>query len=279
MDNKICSKCGLEKPLSEYYYNTHNKRHEARCKKCVKESNKNFRLDNLEKFKQKDKIYYDKNKEKLNEKCRERWSQNKDKYSLSSKKWQQENKEHVSQKNKEYRILNKEKLKEKDKIKGKEYYEKNKEKCNARNKRNYEKNKEKYLARNKLNREKKIEHYRMLNTKWTLNKRNTDESFKIKCILRDRIRFLIKTGKMKKTNSTIDLIGCSVDELKQHLESQFKDGMRWDNHGKFGWHVDHIKPCISFDLTNPEEQKRCFHFSNLQPLWWKENLRKGSKIA
>ena len=69
-----------------------------------------------------------------------------------------------------------------------------------------------------------------------------------------------------------------MQTLKQHLESQFKDGMSWNNHGVKGWHIDHIKPCASFDLTDPEEQKKCFHFSNLQPLWWIDNLKKKDKI-
>ena len=67
-----------------------------------------------------------------------------------------------------------------------------------------------------------------------------------------------------------------IKQLKQHLKKQFKKGMSWDNYGK--WHIDHIKPCASFNLDDTEEQRRCFNFSNLQPLWVKDNLQKGSKI-
>jgi len=70
------------------------------------------------------------------------------------------------------------------------------------------------------------------------------------------------------------LVGCSIDQLKQHIEKQFKKGMSWDNWGIYGWHIDHIKPCASFDLTKESEQKKCFHYTNLQPLWAKENLKK-----
>ena len=83
----------------------------------------------------------------------------------------------------------------------------------------------------------------------------------------------------KKQSKTFELLGYSVEDLKKHLESQFKDGMSWSNHGKFGWHIDHILPCASFDLTNPEEQKKCFHYSNLQPLWWNENLAKSKHLS
>ncbi len=75
----------------------------------------------------------------------------------------------------------------------------------------------------------------------------------------------------KKSKPTMKLIGCTVQELSQHLERQFKPGMTWQNHGVRGWHIDHKRPCCSFDLSKPEEQVKCFHFSNLQPLWWKDN--------
>ena len=76
----------------------------------------------------------------------------------------------------------------------------------------------------------------------------------------------------------MELIGCSFDYLKNHLECQFDDEMSWCNWGMKGWHIDHIIPCASFDLTNPEEQQICFHYSNLQPLWARDNMSKGSKV-
>jgi hypothetical protein len=79
----------------------------------------------------------------------------------------------------------------------------------------------------------------------------------------------------RKNNRTIDLLGCSVSFLKGYLEEKFKDGMTWENHGE--WHIDHIKPCASFNLLDQEDQKKCFHYTNLQPLWAFENLSKGCK--
>lgn len=81
---------------------------------------------------------------------------------------------------------------------------------------------------------------------------------------------------IRKSGRTLDLVGCSIDFLMNHLENKFLPGMTWDNYGK--WHIDHIRPCASFDLANPEEQKKCFHYTNLQPLWEKDNLKKGNKI-
>jgi len=81
----------------------------------------------------------------------------------------------------------------------------------------------------------------------------------------------------KKQGSTVDLLGCTPEQARRHIENQFKPGMSWENYGE--WHIDHIRPCSSFDLTDPDQQKECFHFSNLQPLWSTENLSKGAKWA
>jgi hypothetical protein len=87
----------------------------------------------------------------------------------------------------------------------------------------------------------------------------------------------LKTQKSIKSSNTINLLGCSLEEARKHLESQFKEGMTWENHGNKGWHIDHIRPCASFDLTDIEQQRDCFNYKNLQPLWWNENLSKGDK--
>ena len=79
-----------------------------------------------------------------------------------------------------------------------------------------------------------------------------------------------------KSGHTIDLLGCSIDQLKNHLENQFKPGMSWSNYGK--WHIDHIRPCASFDMRNPKDQKVCFNYKNLQPLWAIQNLTKKDRI-
>lgn len=86
----------------------------------------------------------------------------------------------------------------------------------------------------------------------------------------------IKAAGAGKSCGTQELIGCSHQRLKAHLESQFKPGMTWKNYGK--WHVDHIRPCASFnDLTEMSQQKDCFHYSNLQPLWASENMSKNAR--
>lgn len=92
-----------------------------------------------------------------------------------------------------------------------------------------------------------------------------------------RARLVRVLNGIVKHNHTLDLIGCTAKELKNYLASKFTDGMTWENYGMDGWHVDHIRPCASFDLADPEQQKQCFHYTNLQPLWARDNLSKGAK--
>ena len=95
----------------------------------------------------------------------------------------------------------------------------------------------------------------------------------IKANLRTRLYDVLK-GTLRSAH-TMDLIGCTPLELKTHLERQFTEGMSWDNYGK--WHIDHIIPCAAFDLTDPAQQRQCFHYSNLQPMWAADNFSKGKK--
>lgn len=111
------------------------------------------------------------------------------------------------------------------------------------------------------------------NRRLRLKKEKTILNKKIARNLRSRIREALK-GKNKSAH-TLKLIGCSIEQLKNHIESKFKLDMSWKNYGL--WHIDHIKPCASFDLRNPEEQYKCFNYTNLQPLWAEDNLKKGIK--
>jgi hypothetical protein len=79
--------------------------------------------------------------------------------------------------------------------------------------------------------------------------------------------------------SLLDLLGCSLDQLRKHIESQWSSGMSWDNYGLNGWHVDHIYPLSKLDLTDPEQLRRACHFSNLSPMWAELNRRKYNKVS
>ena len=104
-----------------------------------------------------------------------------------------------------------------------------------------------------------------------------DPEFKLMKTLRSRLGSAIKNQNATKSDNTMKLIGCSISFLKGYLEARFTEGMTWENHGK--WHIDHIKPCSSFNLLDEKEQQECFHYKNLQPLWADDNLSKGDKIT
>ncbi len=104
------------------------------------------------------------------------------------------------------------------------------------------------------------------------NRKKTDLNYNLLCNLRLRINQVLK-GKSKSAK-TKELLGCPIDYFLDYMESQFDDEMSWANYGQ--WHLDHIKPCAAFDLINPEEQRQCFHYTNMQPLWAEDNLRKGA---
>lgn len=122
---------------------------------------------------------------------------------------------------------------------------------------------------------KRVRVWRKANPGYEKNRRRTNPRFRIATCLRSRLNIALVAGGAKKAASTFALLGCSLDFLKAHLESRFRPGMTWENHGPV-WHLDHIKPCAKFDLTNPEQQKTCFHWTNLQPLFAKENLQKSA---
>jgi len=197
-----------------------------------------------------------------------------------AKMHRKENKEQIRKRRKQYCKENKEQISEQQK----QYYEENKQRISERKKQYYEENKEQILGRQKQyckENKEQIKQYReknkgrikKYNTRYMKEKRNKDIGFRILSNCRTRLYQVIK-GNLKSA-STKKLIGCSIEKLLEHLENQFADGMTWDNYGE--WHVDHIKPCAMFDFTKEEEQRECFHYTNLQPLWAEENLRKSDK--
>jgi hypothetical protein len=151
----------------------------------------------------------------------------------------------------------------------------------------YYKNREYNLLKQKEwhfnNREKRIKQLREYSynnrnkrNQYLKHKRQEDIQFRIRKNIRDRMRSAMD-GRSK-SKHTMELLGCSIEEFKIYLEKQFTKGMNWGNYGKKGWHIDHILPCASFDLTDPEQQKKCFHYTNLQPLWAEDNYKKKDKI-
>ena len=107
-------------------------------------------------------------------------------------------------------------------------------------------------------------------------RRKSDPLFKLIDNVRGRLGVFLRASKIRKTNRTFTMVGCTPEFLKEYLEKKFKPGMTWKNHGKYGWHIDHKLP-MSLAMT-PEDVEELMHYTNLQPMWATENIKKGNKI-
>jgi hypothetical protein len=170
------------------------------------------------------------------------------------------------------------------------YWKKNKEQRAMYNKKRYYSNKVKH---NKCSKEWKsknreyFKHYkkqyssnnkdkiRKYHTKYCSNRLKSDVSFKISCSLRTRLYVALKGN--QKSGSAVKDLGCSITEFKTYISSKFQPGMTWDNYGK--WHLDHIIPLSAFNLENRIEFLKACHYTNYQPLWEKDNIRKSNKLV
>jgi len=177
--------------------------------------------------------------------------------------YRKDKKEKLNQKSREFYYKNQKELLEKKK----EYYLQNKEKIGDKNKKYYEEHKIDILKKNEFYRKERSQ---------------KDFNFKLRNLLRRRIRSALSNQNLVKYKRTMDLIGCSVDFLKEHLqETSFQNGYKnfdIENYSGKEYHIDHIIPCASFDLTKEEEQRKCFHWSNLQILDAKTNIAKKDKL-
>ena len=108
--------------------------------------------------------------------------------------------------------------------------------------------------------------------RWEHHRYHTNTTFRLSQLLRSRLHKALNG--VSKSAATTELLGCTPEHARLHIENQFTEGMTWDN-----IHVDHIQPCASFDLEDPNEQRKCFHYTNLQPLFASDNLRKSDQIV
>jgi hypothetical protein len=198
---------------------------------------------NQKKIAAKDKAYREKNHEAVKARCRT---------------WRNKNRDVVIAYKKLYSSVNSETIKEERRI----WRKNNPDKVSSRNKAWYSTNREKAVNYSKSYIRKRLKN---------------DSLFRMVRSLRSRLLLAFKQQNTKKLNSTFKLTGCTKQELRQHLVSKFRDGMTLENHGPI-WHIDHIRPCASFDLSDPAQAAACFHYSNLQPLFAKENRMKSDKF-
>jgi hypothetical protein len=243
MKTKTCTKCKKEKTLNQF---GKDKKTKDKLNYWCRECNKKYR---------------NKNKEKITEYRKEHKEERKKWYREHREEIKEYNKKHNEKRSKYMRMWyqkHKIKILKKRKKYFHDYRQTHKKEIIKYRKEYYQKHKKDILLKRK--------HYKR-------DRLKTDLNFKITQYLRTRIWWALKEN--SKSKHTIKLVGCSIEFLKKYLKSKFKKGMNWSNYGK--WHIDHIRPCASFDLSKAEEQRKCFNYKNLQPLWAEDNLKKHTQ--
>jgi len=250
---KTCSKCQLELQLEQFSKDKRAKDgHQGKCKECVK-------------------IYYKENKEKIIERVKKYGEERKEDKREYEKKYRKENKEKISERHKNYREDHKDFIKKyrqenKDKIREQrmKYLQENKDKIREQRMKWCQENKDKIKKYHQENKDERNAYVR--------NRRKADEKFRILCRLRTRLWCALKGA--NKSATTMELLGVpSTEFLVDYLEKTKVEGKDYSD-----GEVDHIRPCASFDLTDPEQQRECFHYTNLQWLTKEENSKKGAKL-
>ena len=198
-------------------------------------------------------------KQKKQEYDRKRYAANRDKLLLRSKA---------------YRAANLEEVRKSDRRR----YLSDLTKRRATNQQSAKRNRAKNSAREREWRKKNTEKVRGYYRKSVKKKYAKDDLFKLQQNMRTRISAVLSRSGSSKNCRTMDLVGCTASELRAHIEGKFLPGMTWSNKGHDGWHIDHIVPLSRFDLTDHEQQAAAFHYTNLQPLWAEDNLRKSDKL-
>lgn len=309
---KICNKCGVSKEIGDFYFRKDYLDYRTNCKDCFQQRDDDYykrknkrREDLLEVFqlfnqglkkcvkclniKSLDNfnpIY--KNSKRLFAECyscmninrRERYRKHPEQFLEHNLKWRDKNPE-------SYQLALKrtyENRKKKVSLYGQDRYRQNPELIKHRSKEWARNNSE---CKRETNRKYQILHkneIRYKNKEWRKKKLAIDINYRIKDKLRCFLRCALRRYKTNKSYRTIEYFGCNLLVLKSYLESKFLPEMAWSNYGvyrldKRTWHIDHIVPCAFFDFSDPEQQKKCFHFSNLRPLWADDNIKKSDILS
>lgn len=296
---KVCSKCGKKLPISDFHKNKRRKDGlNSSCKYCDKKQKKKsiekYKDDPIRRQKRLDayKRYHASEKGKAKQK---EWE--------SNRVYTEEQREHRRQYAKKYYKENhvvKRPPREFIMIEGKEYlkcskcgeikpkedfFKENKnplgyayacKECKRKQQKEYMQTdayKERINAYNKEYRKK--ESFKEYTKSYYRRKFDNDEIYKVKLLIRNRISKAVRRN--SKRGKSLELLGCSIEFLKRHLEKQFLPGMTWDNYGS-EWEIDHIVPCSLFDMSDKWHQFVCFNWRNLQPLWTKDNQVKHNML-
>lgn len=263
-NSKICKKCNIEKPFSEFYKRKGLKDGlNLYCKECHKNHYKDAKEKDPEEFEKHVRTYYKENKTRR----KIVWENKTDEIEF--------NKQNIINKTcirceqekpiSEFGIKTESNdgfnhtCKTCNNIVTQLYRENNPESHKKSSRLHYKNNKEKFKAKQHIRDKTKHNEHNM-------KRYYSEPEFRIKKSVGSRIYQLLRKNKSTKFNKSVKYLGCPIKEYREFLENQFLPEMTWDNHGKI-WEIDHIIPCDSFDLIIEEEQLKCFHYSNTQPLF------------
>jgi hypothetical protein len=247
-----------DKPASKPKTNTtaYNKAYYQANRDALRAKRKAYSLQNRDELRLRAKAYREKNAEALRarralnaeanrQRCREYYAATRERSKARAQRWRESNASRVAAVAAEYR--------KKHPTKWRDYYLANKSKRHR------------------------------WNAGWQKAKKAAEPNFAVQCKVyqwTNRAMQSHRAGRrVTSASKIVRLLGCEWLEFIAHIESQFQPGMTWENHGVRGWHFDHIKPLSSFDLTNDEELRKACHYTNVQPLWAADNIRKAGKIA
>ena len=247
---KTCSTCHACKPVALF------RKKRNQCKACMAAKQREYRQEHKEEIAAQKREYYQNNNVEIAAQQREYRQEHKEEISAYHREYRQEHKEEIAAYHRKYQQNNKEKIA----AGNREYYQTNKEKIAAYQREYKQQNKEKIAAYQR---------------EYLRKRRRLDPEFNLICRLRKRMWNAVKAaGLNKKCAASIELLGISPQGLKEWIEAQFTEGMTWEN--RSDWQVDHIIPCDAFDLTVDQNQRICFWYKNLQPLWDEDNLQKSN---
>lgn len=260
-----------------------------------------YYIKNKDRIQKKNKAWISANKKRHKECCRKRRASNKEKDRKRQLLWRQQNPDKAAAAQKRYRDSHGEEIKarrdaERDKLRARsrDHYQRNKESyaerrrryrqqnkpaLSQRAKRYYAENKDAVLERHKQWRANNRESILLRQREYDRTMRNQSPSYSLKKSVSRRMRDVLASRGATKGGRSMDLVGCDGRTLIKHIESLFAPGMTWENYGYRGWHIDHIVPLAKFDLRDPHQQSAAFHYTNLQPLWAEDNMRKKDKVT
>lgn len=245
IDLRKCYCCSQEKLLTEFVKDKYTKSgYKTLCLICSRVKSKEYDKRNADKRKAKAIKWKEENKQYWSDYCKY-WRGTKDDFKPKERvehRTREEAREFVKENKKRYDMENKEEI---------TIWRKN----------NQDKINEKSRARSKV-------------------RRQEDPSYRIMENLRNRLKSVTRQQSTERLAEYDELFGCSLDTFRRWIESHFQEGMTWENWGlgEDKWNLDHHYPCCAFNLTNPEQQKQCFHYTNTYPMWCRENFSKGRTI-